>query len=155
QIDTNGGTVDFKGLNRETVVEGKLKKTNGIVVNESGKLKLDVGTLQLTGANCAGKLTAATSLSTTGTSTDVRDSAGNLSSGLGSITSLTLQNDGTIEALGGILILNTGHTIENGLDGSTAIVEASASSTLEIRDKVNNEATGQIDTNGGTVDFKG
>ena len=95
---------------------------------------------------------------TAGTATDVLDNDGNQITGFGSDhANLTLQNDGLIEAIGGTLILDT---------GAIAIRKrprrrrqhpraSSSSSTLEIKSDVNNEATGQIDTFGGTVDFVG
>src|SRR5262249_17962102 len=92
-----------------------------------------------------------------GTAADILDNDGNQITGFGSITSLTLWNDGTIEAIGGTLILNTGNQIHNGADAlvTIGILEASSGSTLEIHDNVANAATGQIDTTGGTVDFVG
>src|SRR5207302_1807672 len=117
QIDTNGGTVDFKGLSTATIVVANANTTNGIQIDAGGKLQIDVGTLELTGTNGAVKLSDTTSLITAVTATDVLDNDGNLISGLGSITHLTLQNDGTIEASGGTLVLNTGNQIQNGGDG--------------------------------------
>ena len=155
QINTNGGTVDFKGAG--TLVVSNLNTTNGILIGAAGTLQLDVPTLELTGAGAV-TLSANNALITAVTATDVLDNDGNQITGFGSITHLMLQNDGLIEAIGGTLILNTTNPIENGLDGTVGIsgtLEASGTGTLEIHDNVNNEIHGQINTNGGTVDFKG
>src|SRR4029077_11270798 len=105
QIKTNGGTVDFVGAG--TIVVSNLNTTTGIQVDAGGTLQLDVPTLELTGANGAVTLSANTAKITAVTDTDVLDNDGNTITGFGSITHLTLQNDGTIEALGGTLIVNT------------------------------------------------
>jgi len=113
QILTNGGTVDFaRTVSGTTTTKDTIVVTNANSSTATGKagivvdhiLQIDVGTLELTnptGATNPGtvQLTAATSLITALNKADVLDNDGNQITGLGSITSLTLQNDGVIEAI--------------------------------------------------------
>src|SRR5262249_1252179 len=130
-----------------TIVVDNLNTTNGIQIDATGTLQLDVGTLELTGTGAV-KLTGGSIKA--GTAADILDNDGNQITGFGSITSLTLWNDGTTEALGGTLIRNTGNQVPTGADAlaTIGILEASSGSTLEIHDNVSNSTTGQTDTNG-------
>ena len=150
-IKTNGGIIDFKGGGSTTIVVNNLNTSNGIQIDAGGTLNVDVFTLELTGAGAV-QLAAADSLITGILATNVFDNDGNQITGIGSITNLTLENAGLIEALGGTLILNTTKPIANEAGGT---LEASSLSTLEIHDNVNNASTGLIKTNGGIIDFKG
>src|SRR5207248_979995 len=143
QLNTNGGTIDFKGL---SIVNNNA--VNGITIDHTFDVDTGAGTLSLTGGGLV-TLTAGTITGLAGTETF--DNVDNLIKGTGTISHLLLlDNSGTIEAFGGLLSLNTGHQIDNDAGG---ILEASASSTLEIDDSLNND--GQLNTNGGTIDFKG
>src|SRR5439155_1413209 len=83
--------------------------------------------------------------------TETFDNVDNLIKGTGTINhQLTLDNTSNIDTIYALLSLNTGHQIDKDAGG---ILEASASSTLEIDDSLNND--GQLNTNGGTIDFKG
>ena len=141
QLNTNGGTIDFKGgaiVNNNAV--------NGIAIDHT--FKVDVATLSLSGG---GLVTLTAGAITGAAGTETFDNLDNLIQGTGTISNLLLlDNSGTIEATGGLLTLNTGHQIDN--DG-TGVLEASSGATLEIDDSLNND--GQLNTNGGTIDFKG
>src|SRR5204863_360103 len=90
-------------------------------------------------------------------SADILDNDGNQITEQHTTARQTRRDDGRSQALDSTLILNIGHTILNGGDNGgvgVGILEASTGSTLEIHDSVTNAATSQIETNGGTVDFK-
>ena len=151
QIKTNAGTIDFHGAGSTTIVVNNTNASDGVLIDASGTVLVDVGTLELTGV---GQVDVQGGLITGQVSTNVLDNDGNQITGFGQITNLTLQNEtgGLIEALGGTLVLNTTHTILNESGGT---LEASSTGTLEIHDSVTNTGTGQLKTNAGLIDFKG
>jgi len=138
---TASGTLDVKDAAINNTGSGSL----GIVVDSTSTLLVDVGALQLIG----GGQVALNGGTITGPGNEL-ENVNNTIVGTGTISNLTLVNDaqGTINATGATLVLDTGGNIIT----NAGLIEASAGSTLQIKSDVAN--TGAVTAlNGGTIEL--
>lgn len=130
----NTGTIDV-----DTIINNpnatNLAISGGVVLDGSGSVTLDGSSDSIVGATGGGIL----------------DNAGNIISGAGNIGLagnglLSLVNSGTVEALGGALTVDTGHTVVNNgtleANGATLLVDDAVSGSGHV-----------LVTNGGIADF--
>ena len=142
EFDAKGNTIAWNGAS------AGVAGTNGIIIGATDTLTLDTGTLNLTGAGAlslqGGQIKTGTVVSAT------LSNQGNTISGFGTIgdvtdTKFTLNNmSGTIEALGGTLIVNTDGNIANNMG---TLATSGTGAVLQIFDPIHN--FGFIETTGG------
>ena len=157
QVD-DGISLDLLGAidNAGTIVLGsesgaQLTIEGPVTLSSFGEIALEGSASVITGA---------------GDPSDELINSGNTISGSGTIEDLTLDNQsgGVIDATGGTLIIDTGHTVTN-----AGTLEATSGGTLQIEDSVSNAAGGAMTaaaggslsvdahalTNGGTITANG
>lgn len=133
---TGGGTLDVRDGTINNLAAGF---GQGIVIDKTSTLLVDAATVQLIGGGTVslegGNIVAPPPVF----GDPVLENVNNTISGTGTIGTgdqqLTLHNDsgGTIDAVGGILTLNTGNAISN-----AGLLEATRGGTLDVVDDINN-----------------
>src|SRR5205085_1495430 len=135
--------------------------TNGIVVDATGTLQVDVGTLELTGS---GKVSLRSEERRVGEANHANtlDNDGNSLVGTGLISNLTLENAALIEALGGTLTLHTGTTISNEAadtrEAANAAILDDQDGAIDNANTTNGivvDATGTLQVDVGTLELTG
>jgi hypothetical protein len=139
---TVGGTLDVKDGEINNSGTGNL----GIAIDGTSKLLVDVGSLKLDGT---GKVALSGGTISGQVGTNELENFDNTIVGTGTISNLDLDNDaaGIINATGGMLILQTGTTIDN-----AGLMEATTGGTLHVEDDITNNGVVTA-LGGGTVEL--
>jgi probable HAF family extracellular repeat protein len=121
-----------------------------ILGSESGAELIISGPVTLSGSGMVSLEGNASVITGAGDPSDELINSGNTISGSDTIEDLTLENlsGGVIDATGGTLSIDTGHTVTN-----SGTLEATSGGTLQIYDGIAN--SGSILADGGTVDIVG
>ena len=153
EVTTNGGTL----TNISVVNAGVVTLVGNSTLSQISALHI-VGSVQLTGgglvslSDSSGSALASSQMITGAVAGDTLDNVDNTISGYGLLGNglMTLKNEtsGTIDAIGGTLVVNTGtNAVVN-----TGLLEAATSSVLDLSSDITNTG-GTIDANGGAVDL--
>jgi hypothetical protein len=139
---TVGGTLDVKDGEINNSGTGNL----GIAIDGTSKLLVDVGSLKLDGT---GQVALSGGTISGQVGTNELENFDNTIVGTGTISNLDLDNDaaGIINATGGMLILQTGTTIDN-----AGLMEATTGGTLHVEDDITNNGVVTA-LGGGTVEL--